>query len=284
MLAPGKPAPAGSPPEWSLDGLAPGMSYREVLGKRGPPKSVHWVDGCVCLTALDSAGRHVWFRDGKLIFCGGTQLARRGQILVTGPESRDLGLEPRAALEKALGKSEELDGSRIWWPDSGVTLRDGVLIGLRAAPQIPEEWADRYKSRDPRVIYAAACPEPWQSDVTETWSLGGRSLGSRRASGWVRRLEGTGNLEHRVKTVSDEVVSASRAGAAPPFRSNRTPVNGWWQVNPQVSILMKDGKCQRFVLDAKDPELFEALDEITASSPPDTSDSCLRRSAVAASR
>ena len=123
----------------NVDGVAIGMTYRDVLKIHGRPNSLGWEDGTTCFIYPNE--RCFWFSEGRVVFASGRRLMDGEQVVYTAGE-------PAEILMRGFGAADELTFYDGWFPRSGVVLANYALensayghsrgVGLRALDPPPD--------------------------------------------------------------------------------------------------------------------------------------------------
>lgn len=265
----------------TVDGVALGMTYDQVLGVHGKPRVVGHRQGISYFLYPTPVGRpegpSVWFCSGRVVFATGYTLEKDGEPLFL------YGLEG-SLLREEFGPPRPLNAFARWWPDSGVVLAGSnnlwpeemlrAPLGLRD-PDFPIRW-----ERDGDRLYSAF--EPWVDDGRESWLAGDVELGmpeerARRLAGSLQVLCQGGFV--RAVVNPDSVLLSRRVDgqdrslnfelAEPPMALGETPSypqDGWYSPAPGGHILLQDGRVAQMRLELPDPAMFEALERLVRQS------------------
>ncbi len=272
---------ARAEPRLTVDGIAIGMGYAEVLKTVGRPKVLREKRGLVVLVYPAPPHRPqdtaIWFSQGKVVYCSGYTLEEDGEPLHL------FGL-PGTILAERFGLTQDLHVFARWWPESGVVLAGSnniwpeeelkSPIALRD-PTFPLRWFELPDGRRYSEF------EPWVDDEQMSWLADDVELGmpeekARKLAGdldvvylggFVQAVKAPleALLIHRVGyhdfSVTFEVGQAPRAFGPNP-KDNVSPENGWCTPASSGRIRMEGGKVAEIQLELDAHELFNALEDL----------------------
>lgn len=263
----------------TLDGVAIGMSYQQVLEARGLPKSVGEKEGVTYLIyptpKSRPEGSTVWFHSDRVVFTTGYTLNKDSEPLFL------YGMEG-PVLEELFGSPQTLNVFAKWWPNSGIVLFGsnniwpaetlGAPLGMRD-PAFPIEWQERSEGRRWSKF------EPWIDDQRIAWLADDVELGmaEERArklagqlevvyqGGFVRAVRNPQSvlLSHQVgyhdfSVGFDLGESPQGLGQTPAY-----PLSGWYTPSPGGRVRMENGKIAEMQLELANQKLFQALSEFS---------------------
>ena len=261
---------SGQPSRLTLDGIAPKMSYREVLAILGRPSSIHWDEPGVSFWYAPSKqnvdGSEVYFERGHVVFTLGTELRRDGQSVL----SSELGLE----------NPVEYGSSAQIWPELGlVRVGDGLKLGLRDMER-PASWSvyiNEPREGAPAELYrwtnSLSMQDSWFEGWNKNWSVGHEELGDRAKTtksyailcgGYIlgfqspRTLEIFQNLGHHAYATKLTVGAHAKFDAGYAFLEPVT--NGWQNVDTFSRVRFAGGKVAEIQVAVVDAALIEALE------------------------
>lgn len=258
----------------TLDGVAPGQSYADVLSALGRPDKLEVDQGLINFFYSPpkghSEGTNVWFENGQVVYCTGYTLEEDGEPLFL------YGMQG-AVLKERFGANQELNVFARWWPTAGVVLVGRNIaepgqtlhapLGLRSLTFPVEKIEGKPWSRF----------EPWADDETEVWLADDVALGMTQKhaekmagpldvvydAGYVRGVRDPQSLllNHLIGlhnfSVQFEVGELPAPfGAATPLKA---PRNGWITPARFGRVRLKSGKIAELQLWVDDDDLFQAL-------------------------
>lgn len=267
---------------YTIDDVAIGMTYQQVLEVRGLPKSIGQKHNAVFLNYPTPQNRSsepmVWFENDRVVYATGYSLYRDNEPLflygMTG-----------LILKEEFGESQPLNLFATWWPQSGVVLNgnnrlspEGDLtspLGLRD-PDFP---IDRLEA-EPGKRWSRY--EPWLDDERLVWLADDVELGmaQERAqklagdlevvyeAGFVRAVRSPQSvlLFH---TLGQRDLSLQFEAGEEPLglgsHVQRWPSQGWYSPAPGGRVQLQSGKVAQVELELTCKKLFAALTAYRAS-------------------
>ena len=222
----------------TLDGIALGMSYDEVVGIRGLPSGLEWEQS---LTGFNyQSGGPIWFEDGRVVFCA-------GKSLKVGPKKFQAG-QSEDALRAILGWGQELEPGCRWFPQVGVTY---------GKPFTSEADTNYLSLRDP--LYPIEF-QPWWNHFDQTIEADGRVLGDNGYVLDVRQPKKVTISQWLGYTSPTHHFEVGKPPATHDWLLQNPPgETGWYQPQPHFNVRLDKGVIAEMSLRVEDSALREAL-------------------------